>query len=181
MFYRINIYNIVTDHLKTLRHTSSVNSKNIYWKDFILFFVIPVTIAGILTYMGYTLANKINELITAVSILGGFLFNLLAIIYGQIDKIKGDTTRTTNDTDLQQVKKIFVKEIHINISFCIVLSIVILLALFLLQVDIPDFKYRYIINKLLIFISYFLLSIFLLSLLMVINRIYILLKKDSEY
>lgn len=174
MFSRINIISIIKDHFKTLK---SLNEPNdiIYWKDLLLFIVIPLIISVFLSCKGYNFENQVGNLIAAISIFGGFLFNLLAIIYGQIDKIQSDATGENSD-----LKKRFVKEIHTNISFCIVLSIIIILTLLATSIDIPQNRFNNIIEIFIIGLNYYLMSLFLLTLLMILNRVYILLKKDSE-
>jgi uncharacterized membrane protein len=174
MLSRINITSIITDHFKTLRSLSQ-KSKRIYWQDFILFIGLPAIVASALTYKGYTLIKQVEGLIAAISIFGGFLFNLLAIVYSQMDKIQQDANEEKNF-----LKKKFVTEIQANISFCIVLSIAIVLALLLTTIDIPKFEYDWLIKKIIIGIDYFLLILFFLSLVMVLNRVYLLLKKNTE-
>lgn len=179
MFARINIFNIIRDHLKTLKHLENPDSKFIYWKDFLLFFIFPALVAIVLVYKNYTFIDSLSNLITGISILGGFLFNLLAIIYSQIDKIKQDIY-DSKDSTLLSLKQKFVTEIHSNISFCIVLSIGLILTLLLMEVELPSKLYPNILHKLLIWLNYFLLILFTLTMLMIINRVYILLKKDAE-
>jgi ACR3 family arsenite efflux pump ArsB len=106
MFKRINILDIIKDHFKTLRRFDS-SSNNIYWKDFVLFIIVPLIIGVLFSYNEFSIKPYIGNLIAAISIFGGFLFNLLAIIYSQIDKIKKDAY---NENSL--LKKTFVKEIH---------------------------------------------------------------------
>lgn len=179
MIARINIWKIIVDHFGTLRHTSNLNSKYIYWKDLLLFICLPILVSFTLTILGYTFEQCLGDLITAISILGGFLFNLLAIIYGQIDKIKSDLNPNDNN-ELQDLKKRFVTEIHSNISFCIVLSLILIVSLLSIKVD-PIWLFDTIIfKKSITFLNYTLLLMFFLTLLMIINRIYILLKKDTE-
>ncbi len=174
MLNRINILKIIRDHFGTLK---SLNQKSnwINGKDFLLFLIFPIIVASILTYKGYNFKSELGNLITTISIFGGFLFNLLAIIYSQIDNMRKDAESEKDD-----LKKKFVKEIHINISFCIVLSILIVLTLLLTTIDISDFEFNWLINKIIIGMNYFLIILFLLTLLMILNRIYILLKKESE-
>lgn len=174
MFKRINIFGIISDHFGTLRRLDS-DSKKIYWKDLLLFIGLPLIIGVFLAFKGFSIKPYIGNLIAAISIFGGFLFNLLAIIYSQIDKIKSDAEDENNP-----IKKRFVKEIHVNISYSIVLSLIIILVLIACTASIPSFQYDWIVKKIALGFTYFLLTKFLLTLLMVLNRVYILLKKDSE-
>ena len=174
MFARINIIKIIKDHLGTLTSLNS-SRKGISFPDLILFIFIPLVIAFFLVYFDFTFEKQLNKLITAISIFGGFLFNLLAIIYSQTDSIKRDAKTENNKLKIK-----FVQEIHINISFCIVISIFLVIALLLTTIDIPQLKFAGLIRKGIIGINYFLMTLFLLTLLMIINRIYILLKKENN-
>jgi hypothetical protein len=174
MFERINIYYILRDHFGTLKSLGQ-KSARIHWKDFMLFILFPMVLAVYFSINEYSLEKQLNGLIAAISIFGGFLFNLLAIIYSQIDKLKSDAEKSDN-----ALKRRFVKEIHVNISFCIVLSIFTILALLLSTVEIPFFKYDDLLIKFILGLNYFLLILFFLSVIMVLNRVYILLKKDVE-
>lgn len=171
MFDRINILKIIKDHLGTMRSLNQ-SSNRIYWKDFLLFFVFPIFISTLLVWKGYSFKEQLGNLIAAISIFGGFLFNLLAIIYSQMESIKKDA-----ETEDDKVKKRFINEIHINISFCIVISICIVLTLLLTTIDIPEFEYLDILNKIINGLNYFLMILFLLTMTMILNRVYILLKK----
>ncbi|KAB1068524.1 hypothetical protein F6U93_06230 [Tamlana haliotis] len=150
------------------------SSNRIYWKDFLLFFVFPIIVSTLLVWKGYSFKEQLGNLIAAISIFGGFLFNLLAIIYSQMENIKKDA-----ETEDDEVKKRFINEIHINISFCIVLSICIVLTLLLTTIDIPEFQYLDVLNKIINGLNYFLMILFLLTLTMILNRVYILLKKGA--
>jgi len=174
MLERINVLSIIKDHFGTLKSLNSPGNR-ISVPDIFLFIIIPSTIAFILDYKALTFEKQLGNLIAAVSIFGGFLFNLLAIIYSQFDKIELDANKENND-----LKKKFVLEIHINISFCIVTSIIIVLTLLLSTIDIPKFSYDWLLKRIIIGVNYFLMTLFLLSLIMVVNRVYILLKKEGE-
>lgn len=174
MLSRINILKIIKDHLGTLRSLNQ-SSNRIYWKDFLLFFVFPLIVSTLIVWKGYSFKEQLGNLIAAISIFGGFLFNLLAIIYSQMENIKKDA-----ETEDDKVKKRFINEIHINISFCIVLSICIVLTLLFTTIDIPEFKYLDVLNKIINGLNYFLMILFLLTLTMILNRVYILLKKGTS-
>jgi hypothetical protein len=173
MLDRINIIKIIKDHLGTLRSLNQTSQK-IYWKDFLLFFVIPLIVSYLLVWKEYSFEKQLGNLIAAISIFGGFLFNLLAIIYSQMESIKKDAV---SENDI--VKKRFIKEIHINISFSILLSIIIVITLLLTTIDIPYIEYFILLEKLILGLNYFLMLLFILTLIMILNRVYILLKKGS--
>jgi hypothetical protein len=113
MIERINILHIVKDHFSTLRNMRDVKG-GITWPDFLLFLVMPLCLSCTLVYMNYNFDKQVSNLIAAISIFGGFLFNLLAIIYGQFDKIEKEIKDNHNSN---KVKLTFLKEIHANISF----------------------------------------------------------------
>jgi hypothetical protein len=170
MFQRINVGKIIVDHFRTLRR---LNDNKVSKWDFSLFVFFPLSVAITFTYFNVGLSNHITDLITSVSIIGGFLFNLLAIIYGLMDKIKDDAAGNP-------IKKVFVKEVHINISFNILVSLFLLVVLIIHSY--VDHSYtilwQLMLYKSLTALIYFLLILFLLTMLMILNRVYILLKKD---
>lgn len=175
MFKRISIKEIISAHLKTLRSLNQA-SNGIYIPDLLLFFISPFLISLYLIYKDIELSSQITNLISAISILGGFLFNLLAIVYSIMDKLKDDSLKK----GASDLKKKFVKEIHSNISFAILLSIFTTVFLIIYSFEYPSTQVYCCIKKLLALINYFLLILFFLTLLMILNRIFILLKKDVE-
>jgi len=172
MLDRINCFKIIKDHIGTLRDLNS-NRSGIYLPDLLLFFIFPVTIALALAYYNCSLIDHITDFITAISIIGGFLFNLLAIIYGLMEKLNADAVG-------DRLKSIFVSEVHINISFNILVSFVLLVTLIIYSYFIKVRIFYLIhdaINFVLTSLIYFLIIVFALTMLMILNRIYILLKK----
>lgn len=172
MLSRINILKIIVDHFLTLR-TVGQKSKIPSLPDSLLFILFPIGLSVYLVLSGFTLISQIGNLIAAIAILGGFLFNLLAIIYSQIEKLK-------DDAQGDSLKQRFVNEIHINISFCILLSLFIVISLTIYSGIEKLISKHPIITRIIEGYIYFILILFSLTLLMIINRVYILLKKDSE-
>lgn len=172
MFQRINIGKIIIDHLKTLKRIDSDNN-GISLGDFILFILLPLCVGILLVYFNVNLSKHVSDLITSVSIIGGFLFNLLAIIYGLMDKLEQDASG-------DQLKAVFVKEVHINISFNILVSLFLLVTLILYSYLGGCYKlfWQRMLYEALTAGIYFLLILFLLTMFMILNRIYILLKKN---
>lgn len=175
MFSRINIGSIVKAHLKTLRSLNQpAKDRSIYLPDLLLFFVFPLITTYLIYLFELDFKSQISNLIAIISIFGGFLFNLLAIIYSFIDKIK--------PTDLTPVKKVYAKELNANISFCIVLSLFIVLFMLIYSL-IPIAKFGLILKYIYQFTEYviiYLLILFFLTLLMVISRIFVVLQKESD-
>jgi len=191
MLSRINLFGIVCDHLRTLRRYDS-SSNRISIEDLFLFIIFPLIVSIILVIRNITLDSHVTDLITSISILGGFLFNLLAIIYGLMDKVRDspiDPNGNSTDAVRERIRQRFIKEIHVNISFNIVISLLTLSLLliysYMIPIGQPDLfsfhqtSFRVYIG-LYLFISiliYFLLGLFSLTMLMIINRVYIILNK----
>lgn len=170
MISRINFWKIIDAHFKTFRSLNQTSNK-IYWKDFILFVLVPLTVSGILTFYEIQIKSQVTNLIAAISILGGFLFNLLAIIYNSMSNLEKDAKE-------DDIKELYIKEIHTNISYNILVGIFSIVLLILYNViENINIVFCY-LNKSLLFINYFFLFTFLLTLLMVLNRVYILLNKQ---
>lgn len=172
MFNRIDFIKIIKAHTKTLQSLNQT-SNLIYWKDFLLFYFSPLLFSLILLYYNISIKSQVDNLIAAISILGGFLFNLLAIIYNSMSNLK-------NDAESSDIKKKYIKEIHSNISYNILISIFLIVSLIIFNIDIK-FECIFITKVITVFIEVtttFLLSHFFLTLLMVLNRIYILLDKE---
>lgn len=174
MLKRINPHKIIKDHFNTLRRFDG-NNKRISLSDFLIFIVFPFIISTILSIKEYSINSFVGNLLTSVAIFGGFLFNLLAIIYNLIDKIRDDANNENNG-----IKKLYIKEIHINISYSILLSIFVTIILVFYTIDIQLFTNNYLIQRIALGLIYFLFINFFLTLMMVLNRMYILLKRETE-
>lgn len=172
MFNRIDFIKIIKAHIKTLQSLNQT-SNLIYWKDFLLFYLTPLIFSFFLIYYNISIKSQVTNLIAAISILGGFLFNLLAIIYNSMTNLK-------NDAKSSEIKKKYIKEIHSNISYNILISIFLVIFLIVFNIDIKFdcIRTTKIINLIIEVITTFLLTHFFLTLLMVLNRIYILLDKE---
>jgi hypothetical protein len=170
MLARINCFKIIRNHFATLRTLGQV-SKRIYWQDFLLFIVTPIIISSALTFCNLGFEELISHLIAAISILGGFLFNLLAIIYNSMENLK-------NDAEKSRIKTVYIKEIHSNISYNILLAIFCIISMLIYYVVKSNLNCNSWINLTILFFNYVFLISFFLTLLMVLNRIYILLNKN---
>ena len=175
MWNRINLIGIVRAHLKTLRSLNQpTGDTSIYWRDKVTFIAVPIFLSCVLSVSGINLMLQVPNLIAIISIFGGFLFNLLAIIYSYIDKIKSP--------DASYIKKRFANEINSNISFCILSSIFIVLLLLFYSVIQNKNQYDILIWLSLFteFVIYCLLGVFFLTLLMILSRVFVLLQKEGD-
>lgn len=177
MFSRIDIRKILKAHFRTLQN---INQKGTSFSDIFLFILLPFACSLFLIYFDVTIKNQIANLVTALSILAGFLFNLLAIIHTSLGKIKNRIKSKEEQTKSLKFK--FANEIHSNISYNILIALFLITVLVIFGFDIKfDTKIgSCIYNKSLNLICIFLLIHFLLTLLMILNRIYILLDKEDE-
>lgn len=177
MLSRIDIRKIIIAHYRSL---SSLNSKGISFSDIILFIIVPILISFGLTYNNISIQNQVPNLITAMSILAGFLFNLLAIIHTSLGKIKQRVKNKNEEKNL--IKFRFANEIHANISYNILVALflIIFLVIFAFDIKFNNISFSRLFTDSLNFICLFLLSQFILNLLMILNRIYILLDKEDD-
>jgi len=166
MFSKVNIWVIVTDHIRTLRNFAN---NRISVEDILLFLVTPTAASLFLTFLlRFTLdLNAINALITSLSVFSALLFNLLLLIYDILRKEGGAHAQAT-------LRRKFLSQIYANISFCIlvaVLSIALLLLLFV-ETNWPYFTLA------LNLVIYFLVINFILTLFMILKRVHILLASE---
>lgn len=153
MLSKINIFQIITNHLATLRN---VNTKRMAFDDLLTFLLIPLIISiGLILLKVCLNDSAITIIITTLSILVGLLFNVIVIIF---DIIKRDNTK--------RLKNKILHELLTNISFSIILSIVIILFTLM----------TYFTNECVKLLStgfvYFFLCIYFFTVLMIIKRMY---------
>ncbi|KYC44579.1 MAG: hypothetical protein APG10_01603 [Candidatus Methanofastidiosum methylothiophilum] len=204
MLDKINITNIIKDHLNTLKdfrvvkkNGGNFKSAPYYKEDLLLFFALPLLTSILLLYFDLLLNKELaNVLITSLSIFAALLFNLLLLIYDVNKKnniISGD-------------KHTLIGQIYSNISFSIfiaIITIIILIIFFLssghiynqcleinsnnttminnttmvnaASINTTCLNYSLIATYLFSFTSYYLVVLFILTLFMILKRINLLL------
>jgi len=180
MFAKISVAGIVKDHISTLKNN---RTDKIHYPDIFLFFCLPAILSSLMLYAGVLLTDSlVNGLITSFSIFSALLFNLLLLVYSIAEK-NPDSTKITDQLEIKKnaQRRELLREIYINVSFSILIStisVVILLTYFLKisncffwKVNLCSFQW------LLAAILYYLSIQFLLTLFMVLKRIYKLLAK----
>lgn len=165
MSSKINISQIVVDHLATLRNEST---GKISAMDLLIFLLVPLVLAVISYLMGWSLSkDATNLVVTAMSIFAGLMINVLVLIYTVALNTKPDE-ETVEEAILE---KRFLRQIFANISFSICTSVLIVVIL--------SFSYFLEARAQLVVssVAYLLLGNFLLTLLMTLKRLHILLSK----
>lgn len=116
MTFRTNLLAIVTSHVKTL---TDLRTGKVQLTDVIVYYVCPLILAILMVvYFGPAiLLEQVDRILTAVSIIGGFLFALFAYIVSVIDNLK-----LSGETDI--IRNKFSREIHSNIAYSIILSLI---------------------------------------------------------
>lgn len=148
----------------------------VQFSDILAFYVLPLLLA-ILVYRGFDdnfLMRQSTNLLTAVSIIGGFLFALFAYIVGVIDKLIQNGSRNV-------IRNRFAKEIHVNIAYSILISLVSicqLLSLGFIKTSVTGWE---VYGKAFALIMvYFVLIHFLFTLVMVVNRVFIVVSSEVD-
>jgi len=122
MIAKIHVGKILRDHWRTLRDG---DSEHVSVGDLLLFFGLPAVGTVALIMQGATIdAQSAGVLLAAFSILTGLLFNLLVLLLSLIEK------KTINDGEelekiKQEQKHLVLEQTFGNISYCILLGIVL--------------------------------------------------------
>jgi len=201
LFNRISVYSIVKKHLNTFYDESyRVNGKDkIPFADKIVFIGIPLLISLIFVLLGlYMDATYLSIILTCLSIFVGLLFGLLPLMFQLTTTIKAkylDLKKANNSTSIpskeykfQEIKFRISKELFSNIGFSIILAIVSILSSLLTRlkpqaiIKVLEGKYFNTIKSTYLFVSnfiaYFLLTLFVLMLFMVLKRFYLLFESE---
>ncbi len=171
MFAKINVTEIVVGHIGTLR---SADTGKVSSPDWFLFFAIPVIVAAGLCYkQRFIDKDEANMLVQAYAILVGLLFNLLVLILTAISKEHGKNADIQHDI-VATVKLRLLRETFANISYCVLLGI--LVALVVVATLLKNVQIHYVAC----FIAYAGSANFVLTLLMILKRVYRLFKEELE-
>jgi hypothetical protein len=159
--------------------------------DIFTFFVFPIFLSGLLVWLDENIIRNFSELIiTSLSIFIGLLFSLLTLIF---DLAKKEKEKLVNETvnHIEKASFTLIKEIFVNISYSIILSILCIISVFVSQFRpvffieiIKKTNYFMIIKHAFFFftnaIVVFLLIQFVFTLLMILKRFFIIFNKQIE-
>lgn len=140
---KINIVDIVAEHVATLRDVST-GRRNLY--DYALFYAIPIApVLGMTIYSVRLTDSTIAVLATALSILAGLLFNLLVLLH--------TLPITERGAQFDGLVKRLLRELHANIAYSIVVSLITLLPLVIASYYGPDDWRRTLMGLVAIYLS----------------------------
>lgn len=165
MFKKLDVSQIVTDHIRTLRNYGAAR---VSVGDLFVFFGLPALLAALILYVFKTPVDKAaaNILITSLSIFSALLLNLLMLIYDLVRKEEGITGPDDKSPAAQLLREIFS-----NISYSIVVSVFCVAILLIAYLDIRSVVFLQVFSL----VVYFLVLQFLFTLFMVLRRVHILL------
>ncbi len=156
MFNKIDVIQIITDHLETLTNNDTGNVRPI---DLVLFFGIPVVVAvSLLAGLGSLEDQVLTIGATVFSILGGLLLNLLILVY---ESLQHWSERKEPDAEVGKL----LHHTFRNISFGVLTAVVALLFILATAVS------HGFVAKILSSFVYYLTCNFALTLLMVLKRV----------
>lgn len=173
MSNRINIYDIVIGHFRTLRQTS--NNK-IGVVEFLVFIVIPIALSIVIIFIPLNSKDLISLLVNLGSIFSALLLSVLVLVFDQEQKLD-DRKEIAEEKGkaidpLFDVKKSVLEELYYNISYSILCSILLVsLCLIYTSIKYIPIFHSYILKPLIVFI----LINLLLNILMILKRMHTLL------
>lgn len=153
---KINIFSIVFDHIKTLRNN---RTQKFSWTDGLIFFGLPLVVASVLVFFDKTVDEDARNIFgITLSVLAGLLFNMLLLVHNITKGFEHDTV----------VRQRYVKEVYFNLAFSVsvaILTLVILVTTVFLAGEVA----RWLSGAV-----FYLSSVFVLTLIMVLRRLHIL-------
>jgi len=174
MSTKLNIGAIVKDHFGTMR---SYRTQKLSFFDGITFIVLPALVAIVIS-IHYKAPESAfaTSIITASSIFIGLLLNLLVLLY-QISYRNREKLLASPGNDHLTRKKLLLKEINANISYCILLLSVLVVSCITMafeeQMGEISIKIGY-------GLVYFLSIHFILNLIMILKRVYALISIEHN-
>jgi hypothetical protein len=171
---KIDITQIVAAQVRTMRDNST---QRYSVADILLFYGFPALLSVVGSYFGWKFnSDVLNALLTAFSIFAGLLLNLLILVYTF-------STDTQHPTALARNRSTVIRELHANVAYSILVSIVLVVVTmiavaYLKMHEGPQaaaFTGRW-VTGLIIFLT----LNFVLTLLMILKRIYVMLNQTID-
>jgi hypothetical protein len=156
---KINVLRIVVAHYQSLRQGTNKDGSDIF-----VFIFMPLAIASVLVWLkAYMSDSLLSTIVSALSIFVGLLLNVVVLLF--------DIVRNTTK---QTLKHKIVTETLSNVSFTILLSLFTIPFALSTQIDRWPF-----LKPWTSLVTYFLLCVFIATLLMIIKRVYALFQNEA--
>lgn len=159
---KLNIFGIISDHIKTLRNDGAARDSNVSFVDLAVFFALPAALAAWIAVSGIRFDTEaLTFAVTIFAIFVGLLLNIQVLIFTSANR-SGPSDRLK-----------LMKEVFSNISF----GILLFLTCLLLSVTMFFLPYGCLFEALEFLLIY--LSIMsALNLFMILKRIHVVLKTE---
>lgn len=118
-FKRLGLWNLATDHFRTLVEWDDKNEAHTSKSDVFIFLILPI-LAGVFTYLVGGHMRAPSEMIAGVVIITGLLFGLLAHVLGLGMKVANDDRYTHGDRIV-----ILLNELRANVSWAIAIGLLL--------------------------------------------------------
>lgn len=176
MFSKINVCQIIKGHLKTLRYDTSDNQVN--WWEIVFFIFLPIGIAAFAIYKSVILKSDSLTIIATIAVtFMALMFSVLIMVLDRYQRTRKDLGLTVDQCKdkgsnacIECTKLIVLNELYYNISY----SIIVALALSFVSVITAIFTSNCYLSIILSSVIVFLGLNILLTILMVIKRIYVI-------
>lgn len=169
-FSKINVLEIFTSHLRTLKNYKQSSYSR---ADITVFFVFPLIFSSAVVFSGFKLdKDLVGVLINVFAILAGFLFNLLVLVY----EVTSRAVRVGNTVQQNNLSLDKLEEISSNVSFEVSLAIINVLLLAASSAFLEGVP-----NVVFSLIIFYLVTLFTLTLFMVVKRVHKLLLEEIQY
>ncbi|MBF0271092.1 MAG: hypothetical protein HQL98_03300 [Magnetococcales bacterium] len=173
MSSKIDVRQIFSDHIFTLRHASG-HKLNLL--DLFVFFIVPFILGCFSFYFEFSFSDSAYTiLITAFSVFVGLLINVLVLIYSIFQNFS--PVSQSDDEAVREKKKwerILLKEIFSNVSYANLIAILAILIISTTQF--VSLSFPVVFSSVIVFIS----ANFILTLLMIIKRIHNLIRNKLD-
>jgi hypothetical protein len=171
MLDKIDITQIVKGHFSTFR---DYGTGKVSYSDYILFIAAPLALSLLGIWKGFAFgAMAVNGLLTAFSIFAGLLFNLLLMVLSFLQSTQGSATDRT-----LIIRKNLLREITSNLSFAILVSVLIVIIAVVSLSMLEDDKRPIPLGA--TFILLFGALNFALTLFMLLKRMYALMQNEFD-
>jgi hypothetical protein len=165
---KINVTPVIARHIDTLESYGRTSKS-----DVLMFFVLPLCVGGVLVYLQFGFrTDAVNAFLNAFSIFTGLLLNVLVLIFTLT------STAPPVGIDLKMRKELL-RQVFVNICFAIIVSVAVV-CVALVALSYMRSNSGAITGRGATLLLSALTINFVLTLLMIIKRMYALLDKEIE-